>query len=224
MAFLAGGTATNLGAFASMHVFVFLANTTYTPTANMTFCIIEAIGGGGGGGGATADALTGSASGSGGAGGYARLLASAATIGASQAIVIGGGGNGGNATSNGTDGGTTSVGSLITCTGGLGGALSGANTVTTVSAGGAGGTATGGNINITGMSGSNGVSSATTVIPAQGATSPYGNGAHTAVNGGSPAAFAAGAGGAGVAAFQNVTGQAGSAGRVGQVIITEFIV
>lgn len=95
----------------------FTSSGTYTPTSGTAFAIIEVQGSGGGGGGSTFVAAAG-----GGAGGYAKALYSAVQLGASQAVTIGAGGSGGAAGFNdGAQGGTTSVGALISATGGFGG-------------------------------------------------------------------------------------------------------
>lgn len=114
--FLSATTALNI------QVFTYTGSSqTYTPTPGMSYCTIEVIGGGGGGGGMAVTGSHASAGSGGGAGGYARLTASAATIGASQTVTVGAAGGGGAAGAhNGTGGGTTSVGSLVSATGGGG--------------------------------------------------------------------------------------------------------
>ncbi len=100
---------------------VFTASGTYTPTAGMQYCIVEMMGGGGGGGGAQGGGGgTAAAGGGGGAGGYILSLITKATIGASQVVTIGAGGAGGAAgNNNGSSGGDTSLGSIISATGGV---------------------------------------------------------------------------------------------------------
>lgn len=93
---------------------VITASGTYTPTAGMKTCLIEAVGGGGGGANASASPSYYVISGGGGGGAYARKFATAAQIGASQTVTIGAGG-GVSAT-----GGDTSVGSLLLAKGGSG--------------------------------------------------------------------------------------------------------
>ena len=63
---------------------IFTSSGTYTPSPGMVYCIIEAVGSGGGGGGAQGAGSQVYTGGGGGPGGYSRLVASAATIGASQ--------------------------------------------------------------------------------------------------------------------------------------------
>src|SRR6266704_5700871 len=92
----------------------FTSSGTYTPTAGMTYCIIEALGGGSGGGGCDGRGGTANGvSGGGGAGGRSIKFSTAAIIGASQTVTIGAAGTGGAAgANNGGAGGDTSVGAL----------------------------------------------------------------------------------------------------------------
>lgn len=102
----------------------FTASGTYTPTAGMRYVIVEAVGGGGGGGGASATVATSFSCGAAaGSGAYSKGIFSAATIGVSQTITIGAAGSVSSGGSGGT-GGTTSFGSLIIVTGGVGGVQS----------------------------------------------------------------------------------------------------
>ncbi len=93
---------------------------TYTPTANMAYVRVQAVGGGGGGGNANAGAYRSGAGGSGGT--YSESILSATQITSSQTVTIGAGGVGGTAVSSATDGGATSLGSLVTAPGGKGAA------------------------------------------------------------------------------------------------------
>src|SRR6266404_4495844 len=93
---------------ATVSVQKFTGSGTYTPTSGMVYCIIECVGGGGGGGGTGAAGATTLiiGAGGGGSGGYSRLMASAATIGASKIVTVGALGGGGSAGANaGTAGG-----------------------------------------------------------------------------------------------------------------------
>lgn len=145
------------GSVFSINIQTFTGSGTYTPTANMIFCIIEAVSGGGGGGSGTFAAANNQACGAGGGGGgYGLLFANAATIGASQSVTIGAAGTGG-APGNGTAGGTTSVGALLSITGGgfgTGGTNSAPPNLTYPA--GLGGTSSGGTINIDGGEGESG--------------------------------------------------------------------
>ncbi len=113
---------------------------TYTPTAGMSYVIVECIGGGGSGQSPAAPNAFGQG---GGAGGYCKLTFDAATIGVSQSYVVGAGGIGvTNASGNaGTD---TTFGAFLTAQKGGGGGTPNF---------GAGGFATGGEINTYGGQG-----------------------------------------------------------------------
>lgn len=115
---------TNNSSIKSVHVQTFTSSGTYTPTTGMAYAVVEMVGGGGKGGASYAG-------GGGGAGAYIKALLTAAQIGSSQSVTIG-------AASSGSGGGTTSVGSLLSCTGGADGATGGPNQ----NAGGAGGSPT----------------------------------------------------------------------------------
>jgi hypothetical protein len=108
----------------------FSASGTYTPDPNMKYCEVEAFGGGGGG----ASASTNSGGGGGGAGEQATSVLTAADIGASKTVTIG---TGGAADSN---GGNTSLGSLVVANGGLAGNGSASQTAGGGGLGGSGGT------------------------------------------------------------------------------------
>lgn len=100
---------------------IFTSSGTYTPTAGMTFCIMEGVGGGGAGGGATnpgAGNVSLGAPGTAGTWGKARFTAS--TIGASKVVTIGAGGNAA-AGSAGANGGDTLVAGILQLPGGRGG-------------------------------------------------------------------------------------------------------
>ena len=216
--------------FATVAIQVFTSNGTYTPTANMAYCIIEVVGGGGGSGGcATTGVGEGAAAGGGGGGGYARGVYSAATIGASQSVTVGSGGTAGAAGANaGGTGGTSSVGALLSATGGIGGAGAPVATTTTTvgSNGGPGGSGSGGSFQTTGTPGNYGISilGVNFGIGGNGGSSFFGGGA----NGGQGTTAAAagtsyGGGAAGGALTENTAQIAGAAGANGVVIITEFI-
>src|ERR1700722_1619139 len=89
---------------------VFTSSGTYTPTTGMVYCQVFILGGGAGG--QPRVSLGSGASNGGGAGEYAQGIFSAATIGGSQTVTIGAGG------ASNTNGGTSSLGSLISCNGG----------------------------------------------------------------------------------------------------------
>ena len=203
----------------------FAANGTYTPTAGMNYCIIEVYGGGGGAAGPVATgAGQFSVSGGAGAGGYSKGVFSAAAVGVSQAVVIGAGGAGGLG-GVGTTGGTSSVGALISATGGQSGAAVGA-TASVFGRGGAGGTGSIGGVTTRGSGGDTGLGNSTFTAAGWGGSSAVGQGgegsAFVAHQAGTPAT-GRGAGGGG---STNGPGQivlVGAAGSAGLVIITEYI-
>lgn len=227
-----GGTGTTTGAVTVVRPQIFTSSGTYTPHANMLYCIIECVGGGGGGGGAAASGGSVSSSGAGGgAGGYSRKIASKADIGASQTVTIGALGGGGSTGNNaGSAGGDTSVGSLCIANGGSGGGGASAGGIGAKALGGVAGT---GDFTPTGA-GSNpggvGVFSGTVgviAVGSAGASSIYGGGGAGATAGvgagNGTAATSYGSGGGG-GATQNSSGgtAAGGNGSAGVVIITEF--
>lgn len=168
---------------------VLTSSGTYTPNANMLHCDAEVVGAGGG----TANSVA-SSRGGGGAGGYAKKLFSKATIGASQTVTIGAGVAA-------STGGTTSLGALLSATGGTSGGFSGNSST---SAGGTGGTGSSGDINITGNDGSAGHhtgSTQTIIVSGEGGVSAIGG-----------ASYGKGANG-----INNNT-----AGANGVIIITEY--
>lgn len=214
---------------------VFTANGTYTPRAGLNYAVIECQAGGGSGAGGTGTAGTTNVGGGGGAGSYARVIATASAIGASQAVTVGAGGTApaaGNTT--GGAGGATSLGALCVVNPGQGG-LAGSGT--TPGAGGAGGSATGGSGPVgtiigTGNRGGTGVSASIATIAAvggKGSGSMFGDGgAGGVVNpGGATTATGAagigfGSGGGGGSALNSATTVAGGNGMPGFVLVTEF--
>jgi hypothetical protein len=228
-------SSTPSSAFTSITVQTFTSSGTYTPTAGMLYCIIEVVGGGGGGGGIPAsnpNSLVGG--GGGGGGGYSKKVFSAATIGASQTVTIGGGGAGGAAgNNNGTAGSTSSVGALISATGGAGGISSTANVVVVGGQGGVGGVGSSGNLNANGFPGGNAfglfvVGVTNGVNSGVGGSSIYGGGglavsqvASSATAGNAGTNY--GGGGSGATGMNSASTAAGGAGAGGIVIVTEYI-
>jgi len=219
----------NLGAFGVIRVQKFTASGTYTPNANMLYCIIECVGGGGGGG-ATVGSATGSrGGGGGGSGGYSIKVASKATIGASQTVTIGAGGNGGTAGTNaGAAGGDTSVGTLCVAKGGSGGNYN--DQAGGYGEAGAGAVAGTGDFAGVGQYGSVGLSASITTVLAIGGLGGvpfFGGGApaRLAASGSNLAGFNAqgvGGGGGGAGTCGTATNSAGGGGGAGYVFITEF--
>jgi len=234
---LGGGGSTNQGDVVKVQSFITAGTYNYVPSAGVTSVIVEVIGGGGGSGGAIS-ATNGycNATGGAGAGAYAKSFYTAAEIGNLQVVVVGVGGTLAAAGALGGTGGTSSFGTLISCTGGIGSQLVSATPVPQIGA--LGGTATGGNIvNIPGQSG--GVSSVFTQSTQSFATSGaggstlYGAGgaavANSNVVGG--AGYIAnpgtgyGGGASGSASFADIAGPnpTGAQGFSGLVLVTEFI-
>lgn len=225
-----GGTgSTTQTWFTTIAVQAFTVNGTYTPTANMKFCIVEAVGGGGGAGGTNSGgASIYISSCGGGSGGYARVLYTAAQIGASKAVTIGAAGTAGGSGGTGGTGGTTSLGALLSITGGTGSTTGTTTTNGTPGSGGVPTVSTGTAIGISnghiGGLGTGAGSTSYVGFGGQGASSPFGagglgvsaagNSAGTAGNG-----YGSGGGGAG-----NLNGATvGAAGTAGYLVVTEFI-
>lgn len=204
---------------------IFTASGTYTPLAEMKYCIVEVIGGGGGGGGVSSSAGSSAAAGGGGAGAYSKSLISAAAIGASQVVTIGAGGAGGAAGVNdGSPGGQSSLGVLASADGGAGGI--GANHSVSFSYGvfGAGGGAGVGDILVDGQNGGLGQSFGSNLLGYGGAggSSFYGVGGSELINQAGQNGFNYGSGGSG-ASSANTGNAAGGNGSDGIIIITEFV-
>lgn len=220
------GNVNNVVQVATVKKQVFTASGTYTPSTGMLYCIIECVGGGGGGGGVAGTVSQLYQGGGGGSGGYSRLVATAATIGASKAVTIGTAGSGGASGANsGTAGGDTSVGTLCIGKGGSGGAFGSA---AQVGVGGAGGVAGTGDLTAAGMAGLPGLyNSANNTIAfasGNGGSSYFGGGAPGVAGGGAFAGNNAGnygSGGSG-AHTNGASNAAGGNGSAGVVFITEF--
>ena len=211
----------------SFNVRSFTASGTYTPSANLNFAIIECVGGGGGGGGAGAYAGNQTFAPGGGSGGYSRVTASAATIGASQTVTIGAAGGAGTAAGgNGGNGGTTSVGTLCVANGGLGG-HGFPSTGGIAYGGGAGGAPGTGDIATAGAPGDGSGYSTAIITTGTGGSGTFGGGGKSP-DGGTATANVAGIAGrnygsGGSGGFSIGGGAAGGAGSLGYVVITEFI-
>lgn len=205
---------------------VFTSSGTYTPTTNMLFADIQVIGGGGGAGGSSGTQLT--FGGAGGGGGYAQGLFTAATIGASQPVTIGAGGNGAVGSASGTNGGTSSVGALISATGGAGG--TGGFNGFTIGLPGVGGVGSGGDFQTHGTPGTVGSIASTFATTGAGGSTFFGGGAvGIYVSGATPGsgngnnATSYGGGGSGSISAANGAINRGGNGFQGIVIITEYI-
>lgn len=230
--FQAAGAA---GAITSVVTQVITATGTYTPTANMKYCIVEGVGGGGSGGGTNFVASQGASSSGAGGGGYFRKTFTAAEIGADAAVTIGAGGTPNAAGANdGNVGGNTifnpaGTGATLTANGGaLGRAVACAATAG-FSINEDGGTATNGDVNIQGGSSLKGLALAAGAqsLGGIGGASIFGfptkQAGVTASSAAGSAANVYGSGGGGAASADGAADVAGGAGADGIVIVTEFI-
>ena len=200
---------------------VFTAGGTYTPSTGMLYCIVEAQAGGGGGGGATGAAAF---AGGGGSGSYSRSVITAATIGTSQTVTIGAAGSAGaNTGATGGTGGATSLGSLVTTNGGIGG---GGSTAASSGAaaqrlGGAGGAVGTGDFVVAGNNGGMSYDSGG-FYTGYGANSIYGAGGISVITTSTAGNAATGYGAGGSGGASASTAELGGAGTAGVIFITEF--
>jgi len=217
---------TLIGSVGIARVRVISASGTYVPDPDLIFADAWGTGGGGGGGACQGGTTSGAASAGGGSGTTSRRILTKAQIGASQTVTIGpGGAAGGSGPSNGGNGSTTSLGTLLTAPGGIGGgATNGASSSNGV--GGDGGAVGTGDMSFRGSAGHSGSVS----VPGVGVVLPGGNGAPSLWGGGGKAPFgsaggsgtAPGAGGAGSALFNSSGLVAGGVGANGVIIIIEY--
>lgn len=210
---------------ALVNVQVFSASGTYTPTSGANKAIVFAIGAGGGGGGGPATGVNQISAGSGGnAGAFGATFIPSAL--SSQTVTIGGPGVGQIGT-NGTQGGTTSFGTLLTCPGGLGGALGGPSTSFVLPSPGPSALATASGILLINGAGALGAPSiaistaAFSVLGGNGASSPWGAGGSGATTNGFSAS-GAGAGGGGSGTLPSSSATTGGTGSGGRVVVYEF--
>jgi hypothetical protein len=201
---------------------------TYTPSPGLLFAIIEGVGAGGGGG--SVPAYTGAEDGGGGGGGgYAKVILSAAQIGAPQGVTIGTGGVGGSAGGDGGGGGGTSFGLFLAAQGGSGGhAATGAGGP---GQGGAAGIGSAGQALLPGQDGSPGYFSGSTTSRASGG---QGGSSHLGFGGIGPGAVGSGSsnsgnpgksygGGGQGGSTSNGAAANGGNGAPGVLFITEFL-
>ncbi|MBO9647349.1 MAG: hypothetical protein J7605_02480 [Variovorax sp.] len=201
---------------------------TYVPGASMSFAIAKVQAGGGAGGGPSLPSAGNVTLGSpGGAGAYGESLILAATIGASQVVTVGLGGSkvvGGS----GNAGGTSSLGSLLSCAGGIGGGLLANQVPPSVSGNGSNVVATGANLFQIKGTGSTATFSVTAAanggLGGCGGNSIFGGGGPGAAgNGAGIDAVNFGAGGSGAVINNGFGGStSGGAGMDGIVIIEEY--
>lgn len=210
---------------------------TYTPNANLVYAKLSCLGGGAGGGAVTGSLGFTASAGGGGAGGWSEKTVTAATIGASKAVLIGTGGAGGAAGNNaGAVGGpscftssTCASGQIVT---GLGGGAGNFSNSGSAGLGGIGAAAGTGDVTGTGAPGTGAFYYASsTILIMNGSSGAGGNsrlgggGLPPLANGSANAgnnATGYGAGGSG-AAFQNIAANAaGGAGSAGFCMATEY--
>ncbi|EKD7755881.1 hypothetical protein OSG00_000662 [Shigella sonnei] len=211
---------------------VITTSQTYTPSTGTKAIVAEVIGGGGGGQGAGSVRVVG---GGGGSGAYVKALIT--SLASSYAITIGSGGIGSASTAAGQQsnpGGTTTFGSIITCTGGLGGISDQTVAATTgsycLAGGGQGGTATtvattGVDFIITqnGSRGSFGAALHPNYLGGNGGVSPLGSGGRGGATAPADATFnASGYGGGGGGNTSLSTAASGGNGSPGVVIVWEY--
>lgn len=188
---------------------------TWTKPTGLKYVVVEVQAGGGGGGGST---LAGRVSGGGGGGGYAKETILATSLGATETVTIGAGGAG-SGTTTGSTGGTSSFGSLVSATGGLGGEVSSGIAVP----GGVGGAGSGGDVNLLGRNGGQGTRS-TPSMTGVGGDSFLGFGGVSQIYTASVNGLVGGLYGGGGSGSGNEDGsdQVGGSGAAGIVIVTEY--
>ncbi len=215
---------------------VFTSSTTYVPTANAIYFIVEIVGGGGSGGAVPSTSLTTAAASGGGGAAYCLKYYTSDEMGVNASIIIGDGGaaaasgnNNGNAGSQ-TSFNPAGTGVTIFAAAGGGGLSMAATTSPTVVGGGLGGVASGGDINIDGANAGNGYTQGPTsgvVIASAGGESQFGRGGplNSSVNnsssGNPPTGY--GSGSCGAYGINSATAQPSFAGMPGICIVTEFI-
>jgi hypothetical protein len=201
------------GSITSVSQQTFVADGTYTPTTGTAYClaIVQAAGGNGG----NATGSTSAAGGGGGGGASIGLFAVASLTG--QSVDVGT-----------TAGSSSSIGAVISATGGGAGANDTSSGAVTLVIGGSAGVGSGGQVNINGMPGSAPTKSGTAsnnMVGGNGGSSLLGGGglgrlAGTDVAGNNGGNY--GGGGAGGAA-NGATDRNGGTGAPGIVYIIEFI-
>jgi hypothetical protein len=207
----------------------FTASGIYVPAVGMKNVWVTIVGGGGGSSGIGATNSTQvSLTGGGASGSYAQAWLSSAAIGQSQIITVGAGGAAGVVGTGGGSGGTSSLGSLVTATGGGGSPWSSPLTLPGFGlyvGGFPSQTSSGGNIvNSAGAAGNPGMCLTGSTLAGHGANSPLGSGGYASSVALSVAAPGSGygSGAGGIANTTNQPGRPGAAGAPGAVIIYEY--
>lgn len=214
-----------------INIQIISASGTYTPDPRMQTVVIEAVGGGGGTAlvPSTTSAQTASTGGA-QSGAYAKGQFTKAQVGTSQSVTIGQGGTGGVASGSvaSTDGGVTTVGSLISCPGGarsLAGSVIASGTVDMSTPGSVSQAIVGGNIlAIPGQMGTFGVTSTSSQLGGSGGSNPLGTGGSGVGNSSSTPNAGKGYGSGAGACCNTVSSSAknGAAGASGVAIFWEF--
>ncbi|MCU7250791.1 hypothetical protein [Pseudomonas koreensis] len=207
----------------------FTASGVYTPTVGMKNVLVKVVGGGGGSTGIAATNSTQiSVAGGGASGGYAEAWLSFETVNTSQVITVGAGGAGGSTNTSGGPGGTSSLGTLVSATGGGGSPYNDPLTLPGFGlyvGGFPSGKPSGGNIvNTAGAAGSPGICLTGSILAGHGANTALGNGgfgSSVALSLAAPGSgYGAGAGG--IANSFSQPARPGGAGAPGIVIIYEY--
>lgn len=214
------------GSLIARRVFSTPGTQTYTPTAGTNRVRVTVVAGGGAGG---ATQATGSGqfsvAGGGGGGGVAVSDLSSGFSGVTLTIGAGGAPSS-TGTAPGGNGGSSSFGSMLASTGGLGGTTTVPNSGPVVQAGGAGGVGTGGNVfNGVGGAGANGVGTNNgNAASGNGGASYFGSGASAqfTTTAGGLSASTPGTGGSGAVSLSSQAAQAGGAGAPGTIIVEEY--
>ena len=208
----------------SLNVQVITTTGTYTPTAEMVYCIVRMVGGGGGGAGCPAAGGNMAFGLSGSSGSYSEGFFTSGTIGVSQAVTIGAGGAGGAAGANdGGNGGQSTFGALMTSPGGQGGGSAVATTGGELTSNGPGAAGTGGYLNVTGNSTEGAFAVGGFSTTPAGAPSVFGGSGPGGRSAGSYNATGFGSGGGAPSGNSGDGAKAGGAGFAGVCIITEYL-
>lgn len=203
---------------------------TYTRPNNLSYIIIEMVGGGGGGGGAIGTLAEVAMAGAGGGGGYLKKRLDPSEFNPTTEYYVGLGGAGGAAGNNAGVAGETSIfyaTATLFASGGGGGSGNGSSTTVPRAgvASGEAGLGVGGDINVVGQEGASGsVFSVTSTLPSIGGGNPLsGTVRGETVNEDGINGNPYGGGGSGARTSNNSTDRAGGDGADGVIIIWEYI-